>query len=127
MKIKWDADTPIHIHSLESEMKRQDINREANRRLTVTSHSLIFHPKAFAREHEVTDTSTFALSNDQLLRKAQLISKVRAQLRARSLRLTPSSDSSEPLSTKAMTKLQRQMHRGFYAESREANKRKQFM
>lgn len=50
--------------------------REANRRLTEPSHELMFHPKVWAKKVEIQSLDPFRLSDEQLLKLGQQVTKI---------------------------------------------------
>jgi hypothetical protein len=111
----------IHIYAIETELRVQAIKVEARRRLTVPEHELLFWPKDWARQNEITSLDQFRLSDEQLLRLGTQVSKIRAAIRARSLRLTPPAPVALPGEALQLTRLQRRIELGhFHSESQEA-------
>ena len=76
MPVFVDASVQVQIYSIESELKSLELKREANRRLTESDHKLMFHPKEWARHTQIDSLDDFRLSDDQLLKIGQQVTKI---------------------------------------------------
>jgi hypothetical protein len=89
MKVNQSQRQQVRIYTIETELRHLQDRLDARRRLTVPEHELVFWPKDWARSVEIADLEQFRLPDEQLLKLGTQVSKVRAAIRARSLRLTP--------------------------------------
>ena len=88
---------------------------------------LLFWPKDWARQQEITILEQFRLTEEQLLKIGTQVSKIRAAIRARSLRLTPPAPAVQPGKEPQLTALQRRIQLGhFSSENVQALKRVNF-
>lgn len=93
--IKPHTNSRVTIHAIQTEVNIQKILRENNKRLTIPEYKLLFWPNEWARENLITDLEQFKLSDDQLKKIGKQATKIRTQLRARALRMTPENPQSE--------------------------------
>jgi hypothetical protein len=124
IKVNQSQRQQIRIYAIETELRVQNQRREARQRLTVPEYVMLFWPKDWAHSVEFTSFDQFRLSDEQLLKFGIQVSKVRAAIRARSLRLTPAVPVHPPGEEPPLTALQRRIQLGhFTAESVKAKKR----
>ena len=77
MKVVPEAEVRVSIHTIETEIQRHAIKREANRRITEPEHQLLFWPKDFARKNSITGLEQYRLPDEQLKKLGVQLSKVR--------------------------------------------------
>jgi hypothetical protein len=117
----------IRIYTIEVELQALEERLEARRRLTLPEHVLLFWPKEWARQQEITSLEQFRLSDEQLLKIGTQVSKIRAAIRARSLRLTPPAPVAQAGEEPPLTALQKRIQLGhFSSENLQALKRVNF-
>jgi hypothetical protein len=112
VKVTQSQRQQVNIYSIESELRQLDQRRDGRRRLTIPEHELLFWPKDWARQQEITSLEQFRLSDEQLLKLGTQVSKVRAAIRARSLRLTPAAPVQPEGGKSQLTALQRRIQLG---------------
>ena len=68
MRVRPEDDIRVRIYSIDTEIKQQEVKREANKRLTIPQYQLLFYPKEFSQNNDLSSLDKFSLTQQQLFR-----------------------------------------------------------